>query len=119
MERRFFGNPAPTMKTDIRENDREFVLEADLPGFAKEDIRAEIKNGILTLCAEHKTEKNETNGETRYVRKERSLQSYRRSFELNGIDTAAITAAYKDGVLTVTLPKLEPKKEETQTLTIN
>ena len=54
-ERRFFGQRTPAMKTDIRETENAYILESDLPGFSREDIHAEIKNGYLTIRAERKT----------------------------------------------------------------
>ena len=115
-ERRFFGQRTPAMRTDIRETENAYILEADLPGFTREDVHAEIKDGYLTIRAEHKSEtedKNET-----YLRRERSYGSFSRTFDLEGIDAEAITASFKDGVLTLNLPKLQPKKEEARTVEI-
>lgn len=115
-ERRFFGQRTPAMKTDIRETENAYILEADLPGFTREDVHAEIKDGYLTIRAEHKSEtedKNET-----YLRRERSYGSFSRTFDLDGIDAEAITASFKDGVLTLELPKLTPKAEEARRLEI-
>ena len=118
MERRFFGNRTPIFKTDIRETEQAYILEADLPGFSKEDIRAEIKNGYLTIVAEKKKENEERNERNNYIRRERSYGSVKRSFDLSGICAEKITAAYKDGVLTLTLPKEEIKKDEPRRLDI-
>jgi len=117
MEKRFFGTMTPSFRTDIRESDEAYILEADLPGFAKEEIRAEIKENVLTIFAEHKTESEEKDGD-RYIRRERSFGTYRRSFDIRGIEADAITAAYRDGVLTLTLPKKEKKLPEARTLNI-
>lgn len=115
-ERRFFGQRTPALKTDIRETENAYILEADLPGFSREDIHAEIKNGYLTIRAEHKSE-NENKNET-YLRRERTYGSFSRTFDLEGIDAEAITASFKDGVLSLELPKLAPKKEEARRLEI-
>jgi HSP20 family protein len=115
-ERRFFGQRTPAIKTDIREADGAYILEAELPGFAREDIHAEIKNGYLTIRAEHKTE-NEDNKEN-YLRRERSFGSFSRTFDLEGIDADAISASFKDGILTLNLPKLAPKAEEARSVEI-
>ena len=115
-ERRFFLQRTPAMRTDIRETENAYILEADLPGFTREDVHAEIKDGYLTIRAEHKSEtedKNET-----YLRRERSYGSFSRTFDLDGIDADAITASFKDGVLTLELPKLTPKAEEVRRLEI-
>lgn len=115
-EKRVFGRQASSFQTDIRETDHAYILEANLPGFAKEDIHAEIKNGYLTIHAEHlsdQADQNE-NGEAgkagenvRYIRRERSYGSFTRSFDLEGIKSEDISAAYQNGVLTLTLPKLD------------
>ncbi len=115
-ERRFFGQRTPAMKTDIREADGAYILEVDLPGFTREDIHAEIKNGYLTIRAEHSS-KSENNNEN-YLRRERAYGSFSRTFDLEGIDAEAISASFKNGVLTLNLPKLQPKVEEARTVEI-
>ena len=115
-EKRFFGQRTPAMKTDIREADGAYILEAELPGFTREDIHAEIKNGYLTIRAERKSESENSNES--YLRRERSYGSFSRTFDLDGIDAEAITASFKDGVLTLELPKLAPKKEEARSVEI-
>ena len=115
-ERRFFGQRTPAMRTDIRETENAYILEADLPGFTREDVHAEIKNGYLTIRAEHKSETEDK--KENYLRRERSYGSFSRTFDLEGIDADAITASFKDGVLTLELPKLQPKTEEARRLEI-
>ena len=102
----FFGtNNAPMeLRTDISDRGDSFVLEADLPGFKKDDIKIDLENDRLTISAERKDE-HEEKGKNGYIRRERSYGSFTRSFDVSGIDTAAISAAYTDGVLTLTLPK--------------
>ena len=115
-ERRFFGQRTPAMKTDIRETENAYILESDLPGFSREDIHAEINNGYLTIRAEHKSE-NEDKSES-YLRRERSYGSFSRTFDLDGIDAEAITASFKNGVLTLELPKMQQKVEEARRVEI-
>ncbi|MBR6577703.1 MAG: Hsp20/alpha crystallin family protein [Clostridia bacterium] len=115
-ERRFFGQRTPAMKTDIRETENAYILESDLPGFSREDIHAEIKDGYLTIRAEHKSE-NEDKSES-YLRRERSYGSFSRTFDLDGIDAEAITASFKNGVLTLELPKMQQKVEEARRVEI-
>lgn len=101
----FFGtNNAPMeLCTDITDKGDSFVLEADLPGFKKDDIKIDLENDRLTIKAErHSNTETTKNG---YVRRERSFGSFERSFDVSGIDTAGIKANYTDGVLTLTLPK--------------
>lgn len=115
-ERRFFGQRTPAMKTDIRETENAYILESDLPGFSREDIHAEIKDGYLTIRAEHRSE-NEDKNES-YLRRERSYGSFSRTFDLDGIDAEAITASFKNGVLTLELPKMQQKVEEARKVEI-
>ena len=114
-ERRFFGQRTPALKTDIREVENGYILDCDLPGFAREDIKAEIKNGYLTIRAERKTD---SESRENYLRRERTYGSFSRTFDLEGIDTEAITASFKDGVLSVNLPKTEVKADEGRTVEI-
>ena len=109
MSRSFWdNNNVSAFSTDITEKDGKYVLEADLPGFKKEDISVDIDKDCLTITAEHKSEEKEENADS-YIRRERYYGSYTRSFNVKGIDTEAITAAYNDGVLTLTMPKKEPE----------
>ena len=88
-------------------------LQAELPGFNKEDIHVDLKNNILSISASHKEEKKEGDEKTRYIRKERRSTSYSRSFRVANVLPEDISASYKDGILEVTFPKREalPEKE--------
>ena len=97
-------------RTDIKKVDGSYVLEAELPGFKKEDIHVDVKDNTLSITAERHSEFEQKEKKNSYLRCERSFGSYSRSFDVSGIDCANIKAAYKDGVLTLTLPK--QKKEE-------
>ena len=114
----FFKAPQlRSFKTDIRDDGDKFVLEAELPGFEKEDIRLDITGDTLTLSASHKTETEDTKKDN-YIRRERTFGSYQRSFDLTGIDTDKIEAGYKNGILELTLPKMTEQKPETRRLEI-
>ena len=109
MSRSFWDDTnVSAFRTDITEKDGKYILEADLPGFKKEDISVDIDKDCLTITAEHKSEEKEENADS-YIRRERYYGSYTRSFNVKGIDTEALTAAYNDGVLTLTMPKKEPE----------
>ena len=108
-ERRFSQQRTPAIKTDIRETENAYILDCDLPGFDRDDIHAEIKNGYLTIRAERRSE-SEENKES-YLRRERTYGSFTRTFDLEGIDAEAITASFKNGVLTMELPKAKEKDE--------
>ncbi len=105
MDRRLM-NAAPsvsTFRTDVIDTGDTFKLESELPGFKKEDIKIDIENDCLTISAERKADNKEEKDS--YVKRERYYGSFSRSFDVSGINVDGIEAAYKDGVLTVTLPK--------------
>ena len=119
-EKDFFGEESGTFscKTDVRDEGDHYVLEAELPGFDKSDINLDISDGYLTLSAEHNTENSEKDKDGKYIRRERSYGSYRRSFDLAGINADNIDAEYKNGILFVDLPKKEVEKPATKRLEI-
>ena len=106
------------IRTDIRDEGDKLVMEAELPGFAKEDINIDITDDLLTLSAEHKTENEEKDKNGKYIRRERSYGSYKRSFDLTGIDASAVTAEYKSGILTLDLPKKQNEPPKSRRLEI-
>ena len=103
MEREFFGDRRTgSFSTDIRETDTEYVLEADLPGFSKEDIHVDISQDTLTISAERHSQHEDKDKRGSYIRCERSYGTFERSFSLEGVDTDAIKASFTNGVLTLT-----------------
>lgn len=116
-ERAFFGNTPEVFeradknifRTDIREEDGKFILEADLPGFDKNDISVDLDGDRLTVKATRHSGYEKKEAKDAYIRCERSYGSYSRSFDVSGIDTDNITAGYENGVLILTLPKKEPE----------
>ena len=106
------------MKTDIRETDNSYELDVDLPGFQKEEISLELKDGILTIRAEHKESEEEQAKKGEYVRRERRYGSFARTFDVSGIDESGITAAYHNGILELTLPKQAPVVPQARQITI-
>ncbi len=107
MERRLF-NPAENayaLRTDILEEEGGYKLQADLPGFDKEEIHVDVEGDMLTISAEHKEESEDKRDG--YVRRERRFGSFRRSFDVSGIDQDGIAGDYTNGVLTLHLPKKE------------
>lgn len=88
-EKKFFGNTnasLPAFRTDIRDQGDKFLLEAELPGFQKEDISLELKEGILTIKAEHKENQDQKDDKGNYIRRERRYGSFSRTFDVSGID---------------------------------
>jgi HSP20 family protein len=94
---------------DIAEHDDEFVVKLELPGVAKDDVKITMQNNILTVRGEKKQEKESKS--SNYHRVERSYGSFQRSFTLPAtVKSEKIDATYKDGILSVTLPKAEEAK---------
>ncbi len=109
MEKSFFGGLSDSMsqfRTDVLDKGDKYVLEAELPGFKKEDIHIDLTGDTLTISAQHSEEKEDKRKE--YIRRERKYGSYSRSFDVSGIETSKIAAAYKDGILELELPKAQP-----------
>lgn len=105
LERSLFAN-APTVsafRTDVSDTGDAYKLEAELPGFSKDDIKIDIENDCLTISAERSAENKDE--KTNYVKRERYYGSFSRCFDVSGINTEGIEAAYNDGVLTLTMPK--------------
>ncbi len=97
------------VRADVRETEKEWIIDAEMPGVDKKDINVEVNEGYLTISVEQKKEMNEEN--ENYVRRERSCGSYSRTFYLDNVDEDNIKGAYKDGILTLNLPKAEPEKK--------
>ncbi len=91
------------LRVDIKEKDKEYVLEAEIPGVDKDDILLELKDNVLTIAVERKEEVNEE--KENYIRRERRYGSFRRSFYVDDVDQDKIKAKFKNGVLKVKLPK--------------
>ena len=121
MENRFFGGTAGDLagiRTDIQDKGDHYLMEADLPGFKKDDIHIDMNDGMMTITAERHSEHEEKDKKNNYVRCERSYGSYQRSFDMSGIDESGVQAAYADGVLKLTLPKAKEQKPETHQVKI-
>ena len=94
---------------DIRETDQEFLIHADLPGIRQEDLEITVTDGRLTIKGQRHQEKESKEGGLHRV--ERAYGTFTRTFDLPAaVDTGAVAAAYRDGVLTVTVPKAEEAK---------
>ena len=112
-EKKFFGNTnasLPAFRTDIRDQGDKFLLE--------EDISLELKEGILTIKAEHKENQDQKDDKGNYIRRERRYGSFSRTFDVSGIDENAITAVYNNGILELTLPKLAPVVPQSRQIAI-
>ncbi|SFH77551.1 Molecular chaperone IbpA, HSP20 family [Pseudobutyrivibrio sp. OR37] len=118
---RFDRDFSRMMTTDVKETENAYQLDMNLPGFAKEDIKAELKDGYLTINAESNSSNDEKDDDGNFIRRERYTGSCSRSFYVgDGVTQDDIHAAFKDGVLSLTVPKKEaiPEKEETKYIAI-
>ena len=113
LEKKLYGHRSKNlMKTDVQETENGYVLEMDLPGFSKDEVKASLKDGYLTIKAEKGLDKDEKDEKTaKYIRRERYAGSCERSFYVGDINEADINGEFKHGILKLTIPKEQPKKE--------
>lgn len=113
----FFGRPltrpecedAWSPSVDVSETKDNVIINAEIPGMSKEDVKVSVQDNVLTLSGERKQEKEEKNAN--YHRIERNYGSFRRSFTLpTPVQPDKVKATYKDGILRITLPKTEEVK---------
>lgn len=101
------------MKTDIKEHDGGYELTVDLPGVKKDDIKAELNDGYLTITAENNSSKDEKDEKGKYICRERYSGSYSRSFYVgDSITEEDIKAKFENGTLTLDIPKKEALPEK-------
>ena len=99
------------MKTDIKENDDSYSIVVDLPGYSKDNIKVEVEDGYLTIHATINNENEETK-KGKFVRRERYFGECSRSFYVgDSVETTDVKAAFKNGILSLEIPKKEDKKE--------
>ena len=107
------------MKCDIYEKDGAYHLEMDVPGFDKKDVQIEVDdNDYLTITAEKNTEDSEEDADKNYIRKERNYGKYQRAFYVGGIDKDNIQANFENGILKISMPKIEEEKSSKKTIEI-
>ena len=108
----FEGSESKVMKTDIKEKKDKYLIDIDLPGYEKEDIKMEISDGYLTVHASVNKEVNDEKENGKYVRKERYVGECSRSFYVGeNVKEEEIKAKFKNGTLTIEVPKKDDKKE--------
>ena len=125
-DRDFFGERNPLfgkharnlMKTDIHENDKEYELSVELPGFKKEEISLDVKDGYLTISAQKGLDKDEEDKKGRVLRQERYSGVCTRSFYVgDDVSEDDISAKFENGILSINVPKKElPKPEDRKRL---
>ena len=113
-DRDFYGNSSRSvMKTDVKETDKGSELDIELPGYQKEDVKAQLKDGYLTVQAVKNVNNDTKNEEGAYIRRERYAGTMSRSFYVgDNVTEADIQAKFENGVLKLAVPKKEAKKVE-------
>ena len=97
-----------SIRADIKETEKEFIIDAEIPGANKEDIKLDLRDDRLTISVERNEETKEERDN--YIRKERIFGSCSRSFYVENVKQEDVTAKYENGILSVVLPKSETKK---------
>ena len=114
----FFTRPfenasSQIMKTDVHDKDGNYIIDMELPGYDKEDIKADLKDGYLTISANKVETKEEKDAKGNCLRKERYTGSCNRSFFVGKqISQEDVKASFNNGILTMTIPKEAPKAIE-------
>ena len=119
----FFGEPfggydyseSGLMTTDVKDTDKGYEVTMNMPGVKKEDVKAELKDGYLTVSAVSNKQTDEKNSEGKYLRRERYSGSCSRSFYVGeNLTQEDIKAKYENGILRLSVPKKEAKPVETK-----
>ena len=98
------------MKTDVRETDNSYELDVDLPGFKKDEIKAQLENGYLTISAAKGLDKDQKDKDGKYIRQERYAGAMSRSFYVgDDVTQEDVKAKYEDGILKLSIPKKDTK----------
>ena len=121
VDKELYGKHAKNlMKTDVKDAGDHYELEMEMPGVEKENIKAELKDGYLTVTAQQNTNKDEKDKQGNYIRRERYSGSCQRSFYVGeSVKQEDLKAAFNNGILTVAVPKeVQKPVEEKQYITI-
>lgn len=111
------GLAPANIHTDIRETEQAYIVEAEMPGMNKEDIKLDWKDDTLTISTEYSEERQEE--KDHYLHRERRRGSYSRSFHIENVDDQALQARYENGILTVTLPKRQDRVTSNRSIAID
>ena len=105
------------MKTDVRETENTYEVDIDLPGFKKDEISVDLKDGYLTISASKGLDKDESDKKGKYIRQERYAGACSRSFYVGDVKPEDVSAKYEDGILKLSMPK-QAKQELPKSSTI-
>ena len=125
LDKRFFGKQNPLygkhaknlMKTDVRETENTYEVDIDLPGFKKDEIKVDLKDGYLTVSAAKGLDRDKQDKDGKYIRQDRYAGACSRSFYVGDVESTDVSAKYEDGILKISLPK-HVKKELPSSTTI-
>ena len=107
------------MKTDVRETENSYELDVDLPGFKKDEVNVDLKDGYLTISAAKGLDKDEEDKKGKYIRQERYAGACSRSFYVGkGVEPEEIGAKFENGILEISVPK-ETKKPEVKSTSVS
>ncbi|HIU61913.1 MAG TPA: Hsp20/alpha crystallin family protein [Candidatus Coproplasma excrementigallinarum] len=109
----FYDDSADSMRTDIKETENGYQLDVEMPGFDKKDIKIALENGYLTVSAQKSSkdeEGNDKNKNERYIRKECTVSCSRSYYVGNDVEKENVKAKYENGMLTLNVPKSQPKQ---------
>lgn len=109
------------MKTDVQENEKGYLVDMELPGYAKEDVKAELKDGYLTITANKNENRDQKDANGRYIRQERYTGTCKRTFYVgDSVKQEDIKAGFKDGILRLAIPKesVQLEKDQPKLITI-
>ena len=99
------------MKTDVRETESTYELDVDLPGFTKDEVNVELKNGYLTIQAAKGLDKDQSDKKGKYIRQERYAGACSRTFYVGeGVEPEDVTAKFENGILQLSIPKAAKKQ---------
>lgn len=101
----FYSSRETTFKVDVKENDKEYLIDAELPGFKKEEIGLDFENSRLMISANKTEEKNEE--KENFLHRERRVSSMQRTVYLPNVKESGITAKFENGILTIAAPKAD------------
>jgi HSP20 family protein len=119
LEHPFFQARRPLCRCDIYETDKDIVVEAEIPGVPKENVKVEIDGDMLRISGESRKERETRDEQRRFYVSERSYGNFSRSFTLpDTVDTNKIRAEHRHGCLEIRVPKKQPRREQAKTIQI-